>query len=74
MPVFFFLDPDFATDPKCRDIRTVTLAYTFFRAEDLPGWTPGAPGSLPPTVANDTAVDRDADTSLPSSARPAAAE
>ncbi|SCV05773.1 LANO_0H14862g1_1 [Lachancea nothofagi CBS 11611] len=32
MPVFFFIDPDFASDPKMRNIDDIVLHYTFFRA------------------------------------------
>jgi cytochrome c oxidase assembly protein subunit 11 len=34
MPVTFFINPDFATDPDMRDVDTVTLSYTFFPAAD----------------------------------------
>ena len=30
MPVFFFIDPDFAKDPAMKGVDTVTLSYTFF--------------------------------------------
>ena len=34
MPVSFFIDPDVAKDPNMADVTTITLSYTFFRAED----------------------------------------
>lgn len=34
MPVSFYLDPALADDPKMDGVTTVTLSYTFFRAQD----------------------------------------
>ena len=34
MPVSFFVDPEIAEDPNVRDVGTITLSYTFFRAEE----------------------------------------
>ena len=34
MPVFFYLDPEFATDAAMADVNDVTLSYTFFRSDD----------------------------------------
>lgn len=33
MPVFFFIDPEFTTDPKMENIDDITLSYTFFEAK-----------------------------------------
>lgn len=35
MPVFFYIDPEFANDPKMELVDTITLSYTFF--ESKPG-------------------------------------
>jgi len=34
MPVTFFIDPDILKDPYARDVKTVTLSYTFFLNKD----------------------------------------
>ncbi|KAG8441767.1 hypothetical protein GDO86_010807 [Hymenochirus boettgeri] len=43
MPVFFFIDPEFAEDPRMARVDTITLSYTFFEAKEgqklpLPGY------------------------------------
>ncbi|KAL7664472.1 Cytochrome c oxidase assembly protein COX11, mitochondrial [[Candida] zeylanoides] len=37
MPVFFFIDPEFAKDPNMRNIDDVVLHYTFFKAKYAEG-------------------------------------
>ncbi len=34
MPVSFFVDPEMIDDPNVREVKTITLSYTFFRAKD----------------------------------------
>ncbi|KND01728.1 uncharacterized protein SPPG_03521 [Spizellomyces punctatus DAOM BR117] len=34
MPVFFYIDPEFAYDPWMKDVRTITLHYTFFKSKN----------------------------------------
>ncbi|XP_054833031.1 cytochrome c oxidase assembly protein COX11, mitochondrial [Eublepharis macularius] len=43
MPVFFFIDPEFAEDPRMARVDLITLSYTFFEAKEgqtlpLPGY------------------------------------
>jgi cytochrome c oxidase assembly protein subunit 11 len=33
MPVFFFIDPEFSTDPWMKDVSEITLHYTFFKSK-----------------------------------------
>lgn len=34
MPVFFYIDPDFANDPKMEEVNSLILSYTFFEAKE----------------------------------------
>lgn len=34
MPVFFYIDPEFAEDPKMSKVDMITLSYTFFEAKE----------------------------------------
>jgi cytochrome c oxidase assembly protein subunit 11 len=34
MPVFFYIDPEFAADPKMNGVNNLILSYTFFKVEE----------------------------------------
>lgn len=34
MPVFFFIDPEFCSDPAMASVQNITLSYTFFKTGD----------------------------------------
>ena len=34
MPVFFYIDPEFATDDRLKSINHLTLSYTFFNVDE----------------------------------------
>ena len=43
MPVFFYIDPDYETDPFLKDTNEITLSYTFFESKpglQLPTYNP----------------------------------
>lgn len=42
MPVFFYIDPEFDSDPRMARVDTITLSYTFFQAKE--GQTLPVPG------------------------------
>jgi cytochrome c oxidase assembly protein subunit 11 len=51
MGVVFFVDPDILTDPGTRDVRTITLSYTMFRAAGAEPPNTAAATSAPATSA-----------------------
>ncbi|MBV8336957.1 MAG: cytochrome c oxidase assembly protein [Alphaproteobacteria bacterium] len=48
MGVVFFVDPDILSDPNTRDVRSITLSYTMFRAHDSTPPTASAASSARP--------------------------
>ena len=67
-------DPEFATDPRCAGIRTLTLSYTFFRVDGAPENAAAARAALDAAAARDVAAAADAEEAQQAAAaRPAAA-
>ncbi len=54
LPVTFFVDPAVLDDPNMANVRTITLAYTFFRSPD------GATGDERPSARLSSAAGADA--------------
>lgn len=50
MPVLFYVDPEIYEDPATRDVKKMTLSYTFYPA-DGPAVDDDTQGQRPPTVA-----------------------
>eukprot|EP01134_Creolimax_fragrantissima_P006598 CFRG6598T1 len=48
MPVFFYIDPEFAEDPFMAKVNTITLSYTFFESKsfDYGKWSASQPGPV----------------------------
>lgn len=36
MPVFFYIDPEFATDRRLKNVDHITLSYVFFKTGEVP--------------------------------------
>ena len=51
LTVTFFVDPDIATDPNTRDVDTITLSYTMFRAKDREPQGSESAGARPAVAA-----------------------
>lgn len=45
MPVFFYIDPEFAEDPNMAKVKEITLSYTFFESKnfDYQKWSASMP-------------------------------
>ncbi|CAL8113836.1 unnamed protein product [Orchesella dallaii] len=35
LPVFFYIDPEFAEDPRMENVHIITLSYTFFESKEM---------------------------------------
>lgn len=42
MPVFFYIDPEFATDRRLKNVDHLTLSYVFFKTGEVPTMPDGS--------------------------------
>jgi cytochrome c oxidase assembly protein Cox11 len=49
MPIAYWVDPKISEDPNTRDIRTITINYTFFRTLAMP--SAPAPWPMPGSMS-----------------------
>lgn len=49
MPIFFYVDPEYATDPRLKHINALTLSYTFFKVseDEVEAGEEGLPAAAP---------------------------
>lgn len=52
MPVTYYVDPDIANDPDLKNLDTITLSYTFFRADKDPVQTSAVSGEASKDTVN----------------------
>jgi hypothetical protein len=52
MPVFFYIDPEFATERRLKNVDNITLSYVFFKTGEVPKLADGSeltPGESMPS-------------------------
>jgi cytochrome c oxidase assembly protein subunit 11 len=52
MPVTYYVDPDIINDPDLKNLDTITLSYTFFRADKYPVQTSAVSGEANKDTVN----------------------
>jgi cytochrome c oxidase assembly protein subunit 11 len=52
MPVTYYVDPDIANDPDLKNLDTITLSYTFFKADKDPVQTSAVSGEASKDTVN----------------------